>query len=160
MFYKIGFWILLVIVIAFIWMFMRTNPMKAVGAASWMDIYSDAPAETVAFLEQNLDIKVSKVSQAGTGGDYTVIKAKKQFWPFAGIMATPTSQTGEKAQAGTVPYITVKDYDASHAKLIAAGAVPHATYMYIEGMMVGFYMIPGNVGIGIAQYEHVKEPKN
>lgn len=156
MFYKIGFWVLTGIVLACIGLFLKTNPMKNTGAMSWIDIYSDAPAETIGFLNENFGIHVTKSSVTPTGQTYNVIKAKGQLWPFAGIMENPIQADGVKAPAGTTIYLTVKDYDAAHEKAIASGAIPHATHMKVEGMYFGFYMIPGGVGIGIVQYENVK----
>lgn len=159
MFYKIGFWILLVIVIAFVGLFLKTNPMKSTGAASWVEFYSDTPAETISFLENNFGIKVVNTTKTPMDVDYSIVKAKGQLWPFAGVMQTMTMPDGKQIPAGTVVYLTVKDYNAAHEKAMASGATANATHLRTEDMLFGFYTIPGNVNIGIVQYEHVKNDK-
>lgn len=67
MFYKIGFYILLVLLIGCIALFLKTNPMKTTGALSWIDIYSNNPAATVEFLNDNLGIKTTAAHKTPTG---------------------------------------------------------------------------------------------
>lgn len=154
MFYKIGFWVLLAIVIACGALFIHTNPMKNQGAMSWIDIYSEAPAETLKFLETNFDIKVVNVTKMQDGGDYNVIKSRGAMWPFAGVMQMPKVMG---ATPGSMIYLTVKDYAAAHARALENGAKVILEDMYAEGMHFGVYEIPGKLKIGIVQY--VKEEK-
>ncbi len=157
MFYKISFWVLLAALLTCIGLFLCTNPMKTTGALSWVDIYSDKPEETIGFLNENFGITVQDTTESATGEKYNILKTKGQLFPFAGIMENPTLPDGRRAPAGSTIYLTVQDYDAAHAKAVASGAVPYANHLYAKGMKFGFYMIPGNVVIGIVQYEDVKE---
>lgn len=159
MFYKVGFYFLLILVIVFIGIFLKTNPMKNQGALSWVDFYSNNPTATIKFLNDNFDIRVAKTQKTPTGQDYNIIKARGQMWPFAGIMETPILPDGTRAPAGTTVYLTVKDYDVAHVKAIESGAIPFATGMVTDGMRFGFYKIPGDVGIALVQYENVKSEK-
>ena len=148
MFYKIGFYILLVLVILFVGVSFKTNPMVNTGALSWVDIYSNNPAETIEFLNKNFEITVTETKPSGLGTDYSIIKARGQMWPFAGIMQTP-----EKAYPSAMIYLTVKDMDAAHEKAIASGARAVVEPMVVDGgMKFGAYEIPGGVTIGITQY--------
>jgi len=159
MFYKIGFFVLLALLIAAGWVFMRANPMKNEGAASWTEFYSDAPSDTMKFLNDNFGITSEKYKEAEENGiNYYSLKAKGQFWPFAGVMDMPTLPDGTKVPPHTMVYLTVKDYDATHAKIIADGAKPLLTDEYAAGMKFGIYEIPGGLRIGIAQYG-VKKPE-
>jgi hypothetical protein len=63
-----------------------------------------------------------------------------------------------KVPPHTMVYLTVKDYDATHAKIIADGAVPMLVNEYAAGMKFGIYQIPGGLTIGVAQYG-VKKPE-
>ena len=159
MFYKIGFYILLVLLIGCVALFLKTNPMKTTGALSWIDIYSNNPTATVEFLNDNLGIKTTAAHKTPTGQDYIIIKAPGQVWPFAGVMETPKLPDGSRGPVGTTAYLTGKDYDAMHDKVVAAGATPISTHMITDGMKFGFYVIPGDVGIALVQYEHVKSDK-
>jgi len=153
MFYKIGFFVLLVIVILGAWVFMRANPMKNQGAAGWTEFYSTAPAATAKFLADNFGIKNEKRKPGASDGiDYTVLKAAGQLWPFAGMMAPPMLPDGTKVGPHTIVYLTVKDYDAMHGKITAAGAKPLVANQVASGMKFGVYVIPGGLEIGIAQY--------
>ena len=153
MFYKIGFYVLLVLVIAAGWLFVRSNPMKNEGAASWTEYYSSAPAETIKFLSENFGIRYEKSKENAAGGmEYTILRARGQFWPFAGIMALPKLPDGTLADPHTLVYLTVMDYDASHQKMIDGGAKPLLTNQVAAGMKFGIYIIPGGLEIGIAQY--------
>ena len=87
MFYKIGFFVLLAVVIAGAWVFVRANPMKNEGAASWIDFYSESPEETVKFLSDNFGIRYEKYKEpTSIGTEYIVLRAARQLWPFAGLM--------------------------------------------------------------------------
>ena len=152
MFYKIGFYVLLVLLILCAGLFMKTNPMKTTGAPSWLDIYSDAPAATIGFLSDNFGITVTKTTPTTIGSDYHIIKASGQLWPFAGIMETPSLPGGTRVPAGTVVYLTVLDYAAAHEKAMASGATAVMADMKAEDMTFGYYIIPGGVTIGIVQY--------
>lgn len=155
MFYKIGFFILLAIVIAFVWLFLWTNPMKNTGAMSWVDIYSSNPTATIGFLNENFGITVVDTTKDSVG-EYNVIKAKGQVWPFAGIMARPKLANGALVPAGSMIYLTVKNFDEAHAKMVATGAKVNVEKMYAGGMWFGVYEIPGNIVIGIAEYSAKK----
>ncbi|MCL2538636.1 MAG: hypothetical protein FWF34_01635 [Alphaproteobacteria bacterium] len=159
MFWKVGFFVLLALLIVAGWVFMKANPMKNEGAASWTEFYSSAPAETMQFLKDNFGISNEKFSETAAGGmDYHSLKARGQFWPFAGVMEVPTLPDGSKPAPHTIVYLTVKDYDATHAKIVAAGAKPLFANEYAAGMKFGVYLIPGGLTIGIAQYG-VKKPE-
>ncbi|MCL2748668.1 MAG: hypothetical protein FWE50_01190 [Alphaproteobacteria bacterium] len=154
MFYKIGFFVLLAIVIAGVFVFIRSNPMKNEGAASWTEFYSNAPEETMKFLSDNFGIKSEKFADGAenNGMDYFSLKAKGQFWPFAGVMDNTKLPVEGKVPPHTMVYLTVKDYDATHAKIVAAGAKPLLESQYAAGMKFGIYEIPGGLTIGVAQY--------
>ena len=152
MFYKIGFYILLIIVILAGGVFIKSNPMKNQGAMSWADIYSNDPSATIGFLNQNFGITVASTNPTPTGQEYSVIKAKGQLWPFAGVMATPVMPDGTEVPEHTVMYLTVTDYAATHEKMLATGAKSLLDNVNAEGMLFGIYQIPGGVTIGIAQY--------
>ncbi len=155
MFYKIGFWILLIALIVCGYLFMTTNPMKREGAMSWIDIYSNAPSETVAFLNEQFGITVTETT-TDDFGQYDVIKAKGQMWPFAGVMKIPEPGM----PASTMMYLTVKDYAATSEKIKAAGAIPQLENMIAGEMLFGVYEIPGGIVIGISQYENVPGDDN
>ena len=152
-FYKIGFYILLVVVLLGGWMFVRANPMKNEGTASWVEMYSYAPEETIKFLNENFGIVYKKSPEAVPNGmTYNILRARHQFWPFAGIMGLPTLPDGTKVKPHTVVYLTVKDYDAARAKMLRSGAQELFGNQYAAGMKFGIYTIPGDIEIGIAQY--------
>jgi predicted enzyme related to lactoylglutathione lyase len=155
MFYKIGFFVLLAIVLAGAWLFMRSNPMKAQGAASWIEFYSSAPAETVKFLNETLGIKGGK-QKVPTEMEYTVLQAKGQLWPFAGIMDASAMPGEKKVVPSTMVYLTTLDYEATHEKMVEKGAtaVLYDKVVDTDGgkMKFGVYVIPGDFTIGIAQY--------
>lgn len=142
------------IVIAGVWVFIRANPMKNEGAASWTEFYSDAPAETMKFLADNFGIGAEKFADGAenNGMDYFSLKAKGQFWPFAGVMDVTKLPIEAKVPPHTMVYLTVKDYDATHAKIIADGATAMLVGEYAAGMKFGIYQIPGGLTIGVAQY--------
>ena len=152
MFYKIGFYILLAIVIAAGWMFVRSNPMKNEGAASWIEIYSSVPTETIKFLADNFGIHHEKSKDAMDGMEYTLLKADGQFWPFGGIMGLPKMENGKTAPPHTMIYLTVNDYAAAHKKMVAGGAEVILADRVAGGMKFGIYVIPGGIEIGLAQY--------
>ncbi len=152
MFYKIGFWVLLAIVLACVGLFMFTNPMKNNGAMSWVDVYSNDPTATLKFMNDTFDIRVTETSVVPDGGgDYNVIKSKGSLWPFAGVMKAPEMH-GHKVPAGTMIYLTVTDYAMMSAKMVANGAKPIEEDIVAAGMRFGVYEIPGGLTIGIAQY--------
>ena len=155
MFYKIGFWVLLAIAILCCWMFIRSNPMKAQGAAGWTEFYSSAPQETIKFLNETLGIK-SKKQKTPTEMEYTMLQADGQFWPFAGIMDAGAMPGEQKVPPSTMVYLTVLDYDKMHDKMVAGGAktMMHHHVVDTDGgkMKFGVYVIPGDLTIGIAQY--------
>jgi predicted enzyme related to lactoylglutathione lyase len=153
MFYKIGFWVLLAALIGCGGLWLNTSSMKLDGGMSWVDIYSDAPADTIAFLDKTFGIKVVDTTKDDFG-EYNVIKTPGQLFPFAGIMGLP-EMPGAKAVPGAMIYLTVKDYAASAEKMKAAGAIPRVENMVAGGMLFGVYEIPGRVAIGIAQYENI-----
>lgn len=159
MFWKIGFFVLLALLIAASWIFIKSNPMKNEGAASWVDIYSAAPDETVTFLGNVFGIKQVKSEDSAQGMDYKVIKANGQLWPFAGVMGLPTDGFGQKAQPGTMIYLTVKNHAEMSQKMIDNGATLTFGPKIAGGMEFSIYEIPGGLYIGIAQYEHVKGDK-
>ena len=152
MFYKIGFFVLLIVVLAMVFMFFKANPMNHQGAQSWIDLYSTDAAATVKFLEDNFGIKVVKNTDSIPGIDYTVIKAGGQMWPFAGVMQI----TDEFKGMGLVPkatiYLTVKDYEKIHKQLVANSATPVMHHIVGAGMKFGIYIIPGGLDIGVVQY--------
>jgi predicted enzyme related to lactoylglutathione lyase len=154
MFYKIGFYVLSILLIGMMWIFQVANPMKNAGAASWIDLYSDEPEATVRFLSENLNIKVASTSESAVGGGYTVIKANGQIWPFAGVMKTPAGvgAGAKKVAPHATIYITVKDYAETAKRIMAAGAKPVLENKEAGGMKFGIYIIPGGLDIGIAQY--------
>ncbi|MDR2933935.1 MAG: hypothetical protein LBU68_01480 [Rickettsiales bacterium] len=156
MFYKIGFYVLLVILAAFVWLFVNSNPMMNEGASSWIDLYSDNPKATIGFLDRNFGIKVASIDKSGIGTDYHVVKAKGQLWPFAGIMETPIGPDGKKIMPSTMIYLTVKDYAAMDAKIVADGAIPLMQNNKAKGMIFGIYKIPGGFEIAIVQYGKAK----
>jgi len=149
MFWKIGFFVLLSLVLAMGWLFIKVNPMKTEGASSWIDIYSAAPDETIKFLGTTFGTEIAEVKPGAVNGmDYTIIKAKGQIWPFAGVMALPMPG----AQPHSMIYLTVKDYAKAHERMIANGATAVVTDESAGGMKFGIYIIPGGVDIGIAEY--------
>ena len=160
-FFMVGFFVLLVLLGLAARVFVRSNPMMNQGAPGWTDMYSSAPAETIGFLDRTLGIKVAKVTKTNDGSDYHSIKAAGQFWPFAGIMQVPLLPNGQKTGPHTVVYLTVKDYDAVHQKMLENAAVPVLVNEIVrmkEGdMKFGIYVVPGGVTIGIAQYGNIKE---
>lgn len=122
------------------------------GANSWTEFYSENPKETISFLNKTFGIKSEKGKEpAADGEEYNILKAGGQMWPFAGIMELP-KHNGEPIAPGTMVYLTVKDYDAAHNKMIANNAQSLIDHKYVSGMKFGIYMIPGGVKIGIAQY--------
>ncbi|MDR0449372.1 MAG: hypothetical protein LBG89_02850 [Rickettsiales bacterium] len=150
MFWKIGFFIQLILIIAMVWVFIKANPMKNEGAASWIDIYSKDPAATIKFLNDVFGTQVVETKASETPGmDYKVLKAKGQMWPFAGIMEWPEKDF----PSHTMIYLTTKDYAATHKKMIELGATPVMTDKYAGGMKFGIYGIPGRVYIGIAEWK-------
>jgi predicted enzyme related to lactoylglutathione lyase len=157
MFFKVGFFVLLAVIFVLIGMFIKINPMQIEGAGSWTEFYSSDPQATIAFLDNTLGIKVKNTSSAADGMEYSILKAEKQLFPFAGIMAQPTMPDGSVVPPSTLVYLTVRDYDSTHSKLVQAGAVAHAESQVAGGMKFGIYTIPGDISIGIAQYG-VKQP--
>ncbi len=151
MFYKIGFWVLLVIVLGCVGLFVCTNPMKNQGAMSWVDIYSNNPTATLKFLDESLGIKTVKVTKTPDMGDYNIIKSRGALWPFAGVMELPKMGNTTVAP-GAMLYFTVNDYVESAKQLVANGAKPIVENMVTGGMMFGVYEIPGGVTIGITKY--------
>jgi predicted enzyme related to lactoylglutathione lyase len=157
MFYKIGFWVLLVALIASGGLWWNTSSMKLDGGMSWVDIYSVNPPETIEFLDEVFGIKVVETTKDDFG-EYNVIKTKGQLFPFAGIMGLP-EMDGVKALPGSMIYLTTKDYAATAEKMKAAGATAQIENMVAGGMLFGVYEIPGGVFIGIAQYENIPNNK-
>ena len=151
MFWKIGFFVELALIVAMVWVFLKANPMKNVGAASWIDIYSKDPAATIQFLEATFGTTVMASRKAVTEEDidYKVLKAKGQMWPFAGIMALPDKDVPPHAMM----YLTVKDYAAAHKAMVDNGASVVMADKYAAGMKFGIYVIPGGVDIGIAEWK-------
>ncbi len=153
MFFKVGFFVLLFVVIALVWMFMRVNPMISEGAGSWTEYYSSDPAATIKFLNEAFGIKAETSNTDALGNmEYTTLKAKGQLWPFAGIMNLPEMPDGQKIEPGTMVYLTVKNYDETHRKIVEAGAEVRVNAYVAGGMKFGVYGIPGGVIIGVAQY--------
>ena len=152
MFYKIGFFVLLIIVIAGGWLFVKANPMGTTGAMSWAEMYSEDPAATLAFLENNFGITVTDKNEMPDGQIYNVIKARGALWPFAGVTGLPQMPDGKMVGPQSMIYLTVKDYDAMHAKVVESGAVVRMAGVVAEGMKFGVYEIPGGITLGIAQY--------
>lgn len=150
MFWKIGFFALLALVILMVRVFMKVNPMMSEGSASWIDIYSKDKTATIKFLKEVFGTTVmeSKASMS-PGIDYKVVKAKGQMWPFAGIMDLPDKKMPPHAMI----YITVKDYAAAHKKMLKNGAKVMMADKYAGGMKFGIYIIPGGVDIGIAEWK-------
>ncbi|MDR1027010.1 MAG: hypothetical protein LBL46_01175 [Rickettsiales bacterium] len=157
MFWKIGFIVEFAIIALAAILFMKSNPMKNEGAASWIDIYSKAPTETIKFLGDTFGIEVANTTKSVDGPmpgmEYSAIKARGQLWPFAGVMGMPLKEMVPH----TMSYLTVKDYKAAHDKMIANGAKAVLTDQYAGGMRFGIYIIPGGVDIGIAQWERAKK---
>ncbi|MDR1695694.1 MAG: hypothetical protein LBR69_03580 [Endomicrobium sp.] len=152
MFFKAGFFVLLAVVAGMFWVFVKSNPMQNEGANSWTEFYSSNPAETIAFLDKTFAIKSEKNKEpAADGAEYNILKAGGQMWPFAGIMELP-KQDGKPIEPGTMVYLTVKDFDAAHNRMIANGAKSLMDKMYAGGMTFGIYAIPGGITIGIAKY--------
>ncbi|MCL1902156.1 MAG: hypothetical protein FWG18_00835 [Alphaproteobacteria bacterium] len=152
-FYKIGFYTLLIIVILGGWVFVRANPMKNEGALSWSEFYSAAPEETLSFLNNTLGIQYEKFGETTPMGlDYFSMRARRQFWPFAGVIGLFTLPDGTQIKPHTIAYLTVKDYDATREKFLAGGAVEILGNQMAAGMKFGIYTIPGGIEIGIAQY--------
>ncbi|MCL2331830.1 MAG: hypothetical protein FWC61_04815 [Proteobacteria bacterium] len=156
-FFKIGFFVLLAVVIAGGWVFVKANPMKNTGAASWTDFYSSDPAATMKFLNDNFGITAEQSKESADNMVYYVLKAKGQMWPFAGITDVPMLPDGTKVNQHTTVYLTVKDYAAMHQKMLAAGATAVVADKFAGGMKFGIYTIPGGITIGIAQYENAKK---
>jgi predicted enzyme related to lactoylglutathione lyase len=152
MFFKIGFFVLLFLVILMVWVFMRSNPMTNQGANGWTEFYSSNPTKTIKFLGDTFGIKSQAGKDTPTGMDYKVLKAPKQLWPFAGIMDIPNLPNGKKADQKTMVYLTVKNYDEAHKKMLKNGAKAYIDHQSAGGMKFGIYEIPGGVAIGIAQY--------
>jgi predicted enzyme related to lactoylglutathione lyase len=152
MFYKIGFFVLLIIVVLGGWLIVQVNPMKNQGAMSWAEMYSEDPAATLFFLNRTLGVRVANTTKTPDGMIYNVIRARRQIWPFAGVMGLPRLPDGEEIAPGTIIYLTVRNYAAAHEAMIEHGAVAHQTGLIAEGMKFGIYTIPGGVTIGIAQY--------
>ncbi len=153
-FYKIGFYVLLVFSAMCVALFMQTNPMKRVGAMSWIDIYSENPTATVKFLDDVFGIKVVSTTN-DAGFEYQVIKTAGQMWPFAGVMSVPAVPGVQNMSAGSMIYLTVDDYVATADKIKSLGGVAKVENKIAGGMLFGVYTIPGNITIGIAQYENV-----
>ena len=152
MFFQIGFFVLLALVILMCWVFMRANPMKNEGAGSWTEYYSRDPKVTMKFMEDVFGIKATKFGEpTPCGNDYFSLKAHGQFWPFAGMMDLPQI-TDRAVDPHTLVYITTKNYDAAHAKMLKLGAKALAHDLYAGGMKFGIYQIPGEIVIGVAQY--------
>ena len=150
MFYKVGFYVLLILLLGMILFFMSMNPMKTEGAASWIDLYSNDSAATIKFLKDNFGIEVVNTSKSLVNTDYSVIKANKYPFPFAGVMQIPKDNTELLPHASI--YLTVKDYDKMHERLVKAGAKPVLDHKVAGGMKFGIYIIPGGLDIGIAQW--------
>lgn len=150
-FYTIGFYILLLILICHAFLMFKHNPMKMEGQLSWADLYSNNAEETVDFLNTTLGIKSKKVEQTEEM-DYTIIKANKSFFPFAGIMQI----TEAYKEKGLVPhstlYFTVKDFDETEQKMLDNGAKILVPVTIKENMKFGIYLIPGDVDIAIIEY--------
>lgn len=151
MFYIIGFYILLLIVICFIVLFLKLNPTKIAGQVSWADIYSNNAVLTSEFLNKTLGIKSEKTENTD-GVDYTIIKAKKAIFPSAGIMQI----TDEFKNKGLTPhstlYFTVDNYEKAEQKMIENGAKILVPVIVKKGMKFGYFLIPGNLDIAIVQY--------
>jgi predicted enzyme related to lactoylglutathione lyase len=152
MFFRVGFFILLAVVIMFVFLFVRNSPVKAVGAGSWIEYYSEDTAATIKFLNENFGIQTVSTTQTPDGMEYTIIKSGRQLWPFAGIMGLPKDAAGEAVPPSSLVYLTVKDYDSAHQKMIETGAVADMTSKIAGNMKFGIYTIPGGITIGIAQY--------
>jgi len=152
MFYKIGFFVLLGLVVVSGGLLVHVNPMRNQGAMSWAEMYSEDPAATLFFLNRTLGIRVADTTKTPDGMIYNTIRARRQIWPFAGVMGLPRIAEGEEAQAGTIIYLTVRDYEAAHEAMIENGAIAHRAFEVAEGMKFGIYTIPGGVTIGVAQY--------
>jgi len=152
MFYKIGFFVLLAVLIAGGWIFMRANPMRITGAAGWAEMYSENPDATLAFLKDTFGIRVVESKEIPGGMKYNVIQAAGQMWPFAGVMGLPKMANGKPIAPQSMLYLTVKDYEVMSKKLVAAGAIERGPGAVAGGMKFNVYTIPGGVTIGIAQY--------
>jgi len=149
MFYKIGFFVLLIIVIAMLWLFMRVNPMMNEGSPSWIDISSKSPDETIRFMNNVFGISVMhETKTASSGLDYKVVRGPGQIWPFAGVMPLPDKDFEPQSMI----YITVRDYDAANKKMIQNGAKPILSDQKAAGMRFGIYIIPGGIHLGIAEW--------
>ena len=153
MFYKIGFYALLVVVALMVFVFIKANPMLNQGASSWIDLYSNDAAATVKFLQDNFGIKTVTNTQTIDGVDYTVIKADGQLWPFAGVMQIAKKFKDMGLSPKATIYLTVKDYEKIHAQLVEAGSKPVMDHIVGAGMKFGIYIIPGGLDIGVVQYD-------
>lgn len=152
MFYKIGFYVLLVLVILFGWVAVKSNPMTNMRAFVWTEFYSENPAETLAFLQDNFGISVVSTSENMLGGEYNVIQKSGALWPFAGVMDLPTLPDGSRVPPHTIIYLTVTNFDSAHDRIVAAGAIAHVSHKEAGGMKFGIYTIPGGLVVGVAEY--------
>jgi len=151
--HAIGFWVFLAVLCAAVWLFVRVNPMKLEGMSSWIEMYSDDALATEKFLHAQFGIKIASRGKSVSGDNYFIIQAAKSFWPFAGIMQIDRKKAGqEKLYPHTATYFTTADYDATHKKMLAAGAKPILACYVAGGMKFGVYIIPGGVEIGLVQY--------
>ena len=152
-FYKIGFYILLSLVAAMVWVFIKVNPMLTEGANSWLDLYSaDAPA-TLSFLEKHFGVLQKDKKLSASGSDYYLLKAQGQLWPFAGLMQIGEYEKGLGLAPRASIYLTVKDYASKHKELMDAGAKPIIDNKEAGGMRFGIYVIPGGIDLGVVEWD-------
>ena len=151
-FYKIGFYISTILLIVVIFVMFKLNPTLNQGSASWIDIYSNNSVETMQFLSDNFGIEKDEVVKTEGGQDYVIIKSSGSLLPFAGIM----QMNDDMKKQGFVPhstiYLTVKDYEVIHKKIIADGAIAVIDHKHANNMIFGIYIIPGGLDIGIIEY--------
>lgn len=155
-FFKIGFFVSLLLNIAAVVFFFMNNPMAIEGQHSWMDLYTNNANATTKFLDDNFGIKVTDAKKEGDF-DYRLIKAEKALWPFAGVMQISESMKKSGMKPRATIYLTTKDYDKKHEQLVKNGAKAVLSHKQVENMKFGIYIIPGGLDIGVVQYNVKKK---
>ncbi|MCL2338484.1 MAG: hypothetical protein FWC51_00840 [Proteobacteria bacterium] len=157
MFYKIWFYLSLIAVLAGGWAYRRMDATRNVGAQSWVGMYSTSPTDTAAFLQRVFGTRTNNVRAADPNMDYILLTARRQFWPFGGVMTLPPEFSGAPH---TMAYLTTLDFEVTHREMILAGAraimSPRVVGSGRNRMKYGIYIIPGGIEIGVAQYRGIR----
>lgn len=149
--YLFGFYIFLVTTLVLAFLLLKMNPTKLNGQLTWSDIYSNNSSATVNFFSTVFGTQAQKVEMPDNL-DYTMLKAKKSFFPSVGVMQITDQFREQGLLPHSTPYFAVTDYEQTHQKMIENGAKVLRPAMIKNGMKFGIYLIPGDLDIAIIQF--------